>query len=169
MGSAQPEPPLLTPRSTLPPSQAEAALADATAEAISLKAAVAAAQQRLADQRAALSSAAAASAALQKEAGGREGQLEVLRGEVGKAERERSLLERECARRRQQHGGGKEGSTGAAEANTDGGAAPASGASERGQTIMDYMRLKQAVGEAQKAVADWQRKLEVAAGAAGVR
>lgn len=131
---------------------------------------MAAAQQHLADQRAALSSAAAASAALQKEAGGRQGQLEVLRGEVGKAERERSLLERECARRRQQRGGGgKVGLTGAAEASTDGGAALASGASDGGQTIMDYMRLKQAVGEAQKAVADWQRKLEVAAGAAGVR
>ncbi|KAI7840383.1 hypothetical protein COHA_005884 [Chlorella ohadii] len=156
-------------------SQAEAALAEATAEAISLKAAVAAAQQRLADQRAALSSAAAATAALRKEAGTREGQLEVLRGEVGKAEREQGLLERECARLRQQRGGGSGGAKGSggehADAGTDsdgsssggGSSAPADGR----QTIMDYMRLKQAVAEAHKAVADWQRKLEVAAGAAG--
>ena len=71
--------------------------------------------------------------------------------------------------RRQRSGGSKAGLTGAADDSTDGGSALASGASESGQTIMDYMRLKQAVCEAQKAVADWQRKLEVAAGAAWVR
>lgn len=157
------------------PAQAEAALADATTEAISLKDAVAAAQQRLADQRAALSSAAAAAVALNKEAGGREGQLEVLRGEVGKAERERGLLEREVARLRQQRGGGSSPSAKAGGGDDAGAGAGHSGAtgqrsdgyaSEGRQTIMEYMRLKQAVAEAQKSVADWQRKVEVAAGAA---
>ncbi|PRW45223.1 serine threonine- phosphatase 6 regulatory ankyrin repeat subunit C [Chlorella sorokiniana] len=146
--------------------QAETALAGATAEAISLKAAVAAAQQRLADQRAALNSAAAATAALKKEAGGRDGQLEVLRGEVSKTERERSLLERECARLRQQRGKGSGGGSGAAKAGGGSGTADAGagldGASAEqgrfsaatGQTIMDYMRLKQAMAEAQKATSE---------------
>ena len=85
---------------------------------------------------------------------------------MGKAGREAGSLERECARLRQ--GGGGAGAKAGADGGSDSSGENGSGGSGA-PTIMDYIQLKSSVGEAQKAVADWRRKLEVAAGAAGAR
>lgn len=135
--------------------QAGAALAAADADTVRLKAAVAAAQQRLGEQRAALGAAAAAADALRQQTAQREGQLAGMRAQVAKAAAEAASLERECQRK---------GSSG----SNDGEASPSAtsaSATAAAPSILDYMRVKAAVAEAAQAVTDWERKLEVQAGA----
>ena len=152
-------------------SQAEAALAAASAEAIALKAQVARAAQHLADQRGALAASAAASEQLRHDSGEKEGQAAQLEADAGKVEREGGLLECECQRlreggagRAQQQGGQPGGGKGTHAAAAVG--APVVTEAQVGEvtTVLDYMRVKSACAEASKKIADWQRKLEVQAG-----
>ncbi|KAL4448187.1 hypothetical protein ABPG75_005406 [Micractinium tetrahymenae] len=156
-------------------SQAEAALAAASADAVALKAQVVAAAERLAEQRSALAAVSGATGALARQAGTREQQVALLAGEVAKAQRECAVLERECARlreqRQQQGGPGTVGSPAAAAAcaKASGACSAAMGSSSSGSspTILEYMTIKNACAGASKRIADWQRKLEVQAGRRG--
>lgn len=138
----------------------------ATAEAIQLKAQVAAAQQFLADQRAALGEAAGACVALRKQAGARGAQLAQLRAEAARLGRECARVEAECARLRAERGGAARSDK--TEGGVAAGASPpaASAKSAGGDSVLEYMRLKSACAEAERRVRDWERKLEVQAGRA---
>ena len=155
-------------------SRAEAAPTAASAEAIALKAQVARAAQLLADQRGALAASAAASEHLRQVARDKEGQAAQLEADAAKVQRECGLLERECQRLREggasrvHQQGAQPSGKGAPAAIAAAVAAPVVAVAEAhaGEvtTVLDYMRVKSACAEASKAIAGWQRKLEVQAG-----